>query len=176
MNDPVFVQNTLGFVQPKDIRKDVSPQNIQKEVISMDKKPIDILLVEDNPGDVFLINRMLEACSLRYTLHPVDNGKAATDFLRQSRTNAQAPFPQLILLDLNLPIMNGKEVLADIKTDPKLKHIPVIVLSTSNAPEDIEESYRLKADYYVTKPSSFHEFAGKAQDIHNFWLQWLQSN
>lgn len=142
----------------------------------METIPIDILLVEDNPGDVFLITRMLEECPLRHTLHRVDNGKAATDFLRNLRLYEQAPFPQLILLDLNLPIMNGKEVLADIKTDQKLKHIPVIVLSTSNAPEDIEESYRLKADYYVTKPSSFHEFAGKAQDIYNFWLQWQERN
>ncbi len=142
----------------------------------METIPIDILLVEDNPGDVFLITRMLEECPLCHTLHRVDNGKAATDFLRNLRLYEQAPFPQLILLDLNLPIMNGKEVLADIKTDQKLKHIPVIVLSTSNAPEDIEESYRLKADYYVTKPSSFHEFAGKAQDIYNFWLQWQERN
>ena len=142
----------------------------------METNPIDILLVEDNPGDVFLITRMLEESSLSYTLHRVDNGKSATDFLRNLRSYEQAPFPQLILLDLNLPIMNGKEVLADIKTDQKLKHIPVIVLSTSNAPEDIEESYRLKADYYVTKPSSFHEFAGKAQDIQDFWFQWQGRN
>ena len=142
----------------------------------MDTHPINILLVEDNPGDVFLINRMLEECSLQYTLHRVDNGEAATDFLRQIQAYDQAPCPQLILLDLNLPIKNGREVLADIKTDPKLQHIPVIVLSTSDAPEDIEESYQLKADYYVTKPSSFHEFANKAQDIYDFWLQWQQRN
>jgi len=141
----------------------------------MDITPVDILLVEDNPGDVFLLNRMLEECSLSYTLHRVDNGEAATEFLRQVHGYQQAPFPQLILLDLNLPIKNGREVLLDIKSDPKLQHIPVIVLSTSNAPEDIEESYRLKADYYVTKPSSFDEFAGKAQDIHDFWLRWQEN-
>lgn len=142
----------------------------------MDINPIDILLVEDNPGDVFLITRMLAECSLHHRLHPVNNGKTATDFLRQNHTGNPPPLPQLILLDLNLPIMDGKEVLADIKTDPNLKHIPVIVLSTSNAPADIEESYRLKADYYVIKPSSFHEFAEKAQDIYNFWLEWQRSN
>jgi CheY-like chemotaxis protein len=142
----------------------------------MDTEPIDILLVEDNPGDVFLINRMLEECPLRYILHRVDNGEAATDFLRQTQAYPQAPIPQLILLDLNLPIKNGREVLADIKSDPKLQHIPVIVLSTSNAPEDIAESYQLKADYYVTKPSSFDEFSSKAQDIHDFWLRWQKNN
>ncbi len=141
----------------------------------MDIPPVNILLVEDNPGDVFLINRMLEECAFRYTLHRVENGEAATDFLRQNQASRKAPFPQLILLDLNLPIKNGREVLADIKSDPTLQHIPVIVLSTSNSPEDIEESYRLKADYYVTKPSSFHEFADKAQDIHGFWLRWQKN-
>lgn len=138
--------------------------------------PINILLVEDNPGDVFLIQRMLEVCALQYKLHRVDNGQAAIEFLHQHLTFAEAPSPQLILLDLNLPILNGKEVLAKIKTDPHLCQIPVVVLSTSNAPEDIEESYRLKADYYVTKPGSYSELDEKAQDIHNFWVHWQDSN
>lgn len=141
----------------------------------MATNPIDILLVEDNPGDKFLINRMLDNCSLQYTLHWVDNGKAAIDFLQKLHTYQQAPSPQLILLDLNLPILKGTEVLAHIKADPNLQQIPVVVLSTSSAPEDIAESYRLKADYYVTKPSGLTELDEKAQDIQNFWLRWLES-
>ncbi|WP_299486496.1 response regulator [Acaryochloris sp. IP29b_bin.137] len=136
--------------------------------------PIDILLVEDNPGDKFLIDHMLDHCFLQYTLHWVENGSAAIEFLRKRHTYQAAPSPHLILLDLNLPILKGTEVLANIKADPNLQQIPVVVMSTSNAPEDIEESYRLNADYYVTKPSGLTELNEKAKDIKNFWRNWLE--
>lgn len=138
----------------------------------MDAIALDILLVEDNPGDVFLINRILEASSLRYNLHHVEDGQAATEFLGHQGEYDQAPNPHLILLDLNLPRKDGRQVLAEIKSDPQLAAIPVIVLSTSSAPQDIEESYRLQADYYVTKPLNFSELAIKAQQIQDFWSDW----
>ncbi|NJK41088.1 MAG: response regulator [Acaryochloridaceae cyanobacterium SU_2_1] len=138
----------------------------------MDAIALDILLVEDNPGDVFLINRILETSTLHYRLHHVEDGQAATEFLRHQGQYDQAPNPHLILLDLNLPLKDGRQILADIKSDPDLLHIPVIVLSTSSAPQDIEDSYQLQADFYLTKPLSLPELALKSQQIQDFWTNW----
>lgn len=171
----ILVKDQKRLVQPIDNQIGDSVL-IPIPKASMETNPIDILLVEDNPGDKFLIDHMLDKCSLQYTLHWVDNGEDALEFLYKRQSFQQAPSPQLILLDLNLPVLNGTEVLAQVKTDPNLKQIPVVVMSTSNAPEDIEESYRLNADYYVTKPGSYAELGEKAQVLQDFWSQWREND
>jgi CheY-like chemotaxis protein len=133
-------------------------------------RPIDILLVEDNKGDIDLEREALGTGKLHNTLHVVQDGVAAMDFLRKSGKYVKAPRPDLIILDLNLPKMDGRQVLAEIKEDEDLKRIPVVVLTSSQAEEDILKTYNLHANCYITKPIDFHQFLHVVQSIEDFWL------
>jgi CheY-like chemotaxis protein len=133
-------------------------------------RPIDILLVEDNPADVRLTREALTQAKVMNTLHVVNDGVAAIDFLQRRAPHTHAPAPDLILLDLNLPRRDGREVLAIIKSDPSLKRIPVVILTTSRAEEDILRSYDLHANAYVAKPVSLAEFLEAVRALENFWL------
>ncbi len=135
--------------------------------------PVEILLVEDSPGDVRLTQEGLRDSAVENTLHVVNDGEAALDFLRERRDGNQ-PLPDLILLDLNLPRMDGREVLASIKGDPALAMIPVVVLTTSNAEQDIRQAYALQANCYITKPTGFDGFVAAIEAIEMFWLSIAQ--
>ena len=133
-------------------------------------KPIEILLVEDNPGDVRLIKEALKEGKVRNTLHVVYDGVEAITFLRKQGEYSGIPRPDLILLDLNLPKKDGREVLAEIKADEDLKRIPVVVLTTSQSEIDILKSYNLHANCYVTKPVDLEQFLEVVKSIEDFWL------
>ena len=135
---------------------------------------IDILLVEDNAGDIFLIRNALAGWSTQCNLYTVVDGEEAIRFLRQKGEYANSPQPQLILLDLNLPKKDGREVLAEIKTDPKLKHIPIIVMTASASEQDILRSYQLYANCYITKPSDLNRYTETLQAIESFWFTCAQ--
>jgi len=132
--------------------------------------PIEILLVEDNLGDVRLTMEALKDGKILNNLNVVMDGAEAMEFLRREGKYADAPRPGLILLDLNLPKKDGREVLAEIKGDPNLKCIPVVILTSSAAEQDIVKSYRLHANCYVTKPVDLDQFIDVVQSIENFWL------
>jgi chemotaxis family two-component system response regulator Rcp1 len=133
-------------------------------------RPIEILMVEDNPGDVRLTLEALKEGKVRNNLHTVADGEEAMNFLRRQDTYAKAPRPDLILLDLNLPKKNGREVLAEIKDDPDLKRIPVVILTVSEAEQDIIKSYNLHANCYITKPVNLEQFIQVVRSIEDFWL------
>jgi chemotaxis family two-component system response regulator Rcp1 len=133
-------------------------------------RPIEILMVEDNPGDVRLTREALKDSKILNQLHVVEDGVAAMDFLHRRPPYESVQRPDLVLLDLNLPRMDGREVLAAIKSDPLLKLIPVVVLTTSKAEEDVLRAYHLAANCYVTKPVDLHQFNRIVQAIENFWL------
>lgn len=133
-------------------------------------KHVEILLVEDSPADVLIAREALTEAKLINTIHVAEDGVQAMQFLRREGPFALAPRPDLILLDLNLPRKNGREVLAEIKADPDLKSIPVVVLTTSKAEEDILRSYNLHANCYVVKPVEFDSFVKAVQSIHQFWF------
>lgn len=133
-------------------------------------RSIEILMVEDNPGDVRLTREALKDCKVLNELHVVEDGVAALDFLHRRPPYEAVPRPDVILLDLNLPRMDGRAVLAAIKSDPVLKIIPVVVLTTSEAEEDVLRAYHLAANCYVTKPVDLHQFNRIVQAIENFWL------
>lgn len=133
-------------------------------------KPIDILLVEDSPTDVLMTREALEFSKVMNRLFTVEDGVQAMEFLRRKGKYAEVPRPDLVLLDLNLPRKGGREVLAEIKADPALKSIPVVILSTSKADEDIAKSYDLHANCYVAKPVEFYKFAEVIQSIREFWF------
>jgi CheY-like chemotaxis protein len=131
---------------------------------------IEILMVEDNPGDVRLTQEALRAAKMLNNLHVVEDGEAALDYLYQRGQYAMAARPDLVLLDLNLPKKDGREVLAVIKSDDMLKSIPVVVLTTSHAEADILRAYNLNANCYVTKPVDFKRFTEIVRTIEDFWL------
>lgn len=131
---------------------------------------IRILLVEDNPGDVRLTREALKEAKVNNQLFVVEDGVEAMAFLRSEGEYADAPRPDLILLDLNLPKKDGREVLEEIKQDLELKRIPVVVLTTSRAEEDILKSYNLHANCYVTKPVDLDQFINIVKSIEDFWL------
>ncbi|MDO8541425.1 MAG: response regulator [Opitutaceae bacterium] len=133
-------------------------------------KPITILMAEDNATDVMLTKEALAHAKLLNSLHVVDDGIEALDFLYRRGKYTTAPRPDLILLDLNMPRKNGQEVLAEIKADPKLKHIPVVILTTSKAEEDVVKAYGLYANCYVIKPVDFDVFAEVVRSIQQFWF------
>ncbi len=133
-------------------------------------KVIDILLVEDNPGDVRLAQEALKESKIRNKLYVVDDGVEAMAFLRRQGKYADAPRPDLILLDLNLPRKSGREVLAEVKTDENLKRIPVVVLTVSRAEEDVVKCYNHYANCYITKPLDFNNFMKVTRQIEQFWL------
>jgi CheY-like chemotaxis protein len=131
---------------------------------------ISVLLVEDDPGDVVLIREAFEDNKVHNTLHVVSDGVEAMAFLRNEGEHAAAPRPDLVLLDLNLPRMDGREVLAEVKADPDLRTIPVVVLTTSEAEEDVLRSYDLHANAYVTKPVDFERFIEVVRQIDDFFV------
>ena len=132
--------------------------------------PFIILLVEDNPGDVRLTQEAFKESKFFHKLYVTKDGEEALDFLNQKGEFQYVPLPDLILLDLNLPKKSGREVLAEIKNDPNLKHIPVVVLTTSEADEDVLNSYKLHANCYITKPVEFDKFLDIVKKIEDFWL------
>jgi two-component system, chemotaxis family, response regulator Rcp1 len=133
-------------------------------------EPVQILLVEDSPGDIRLTREVLRDAKIANELHIVGDGEAAMAFLRRERDFADAPRPDLILLDLNLPRKDGREVLAELNEDSELHLIPVIVLTTSAAEQDVLRSYDLKAACYITKPIDLDEFIAVVRSIEAFWL------
>jgi CheY-like chemotaxis protein len=139
-------------------------------VISSPDKPLDVLLVEDDPADVLLVREAFEEGELRNRLFTAEDGVKAMEFLRQEGEHAGSPRPDLVLLDLNLPRKHGREVLAEMKDDPKLRSIPVIVLTTSDAHEDVVASYDAHANAYVQKPVDFDSFLDVVRQIDAFYL------
>ena len=137
-------------------------------------RPIEILLVEDNPGDVRLTIEGLNEGKVRNNLHVVRDGVEAVAFLRRQGAFNNVPRPDLILLDLNLPRMDGREVLAEVKADPALKTIPVVVLTTSRAEQDVLQSYELQANCYITKPVDLEHFITVVRSIEEFWLSTVR--
>ena len=133
-------------------------------------KPMDILLVEDNPGDVMLVEEVLSDSKVRNRLHVVSDGEQAMEFVRRQGKHAGAPRPDLILLDLNLPKKSGREVLREVKTHPDLKTIPVVVLTSSKSDDDVVKSYELHANAYILKPVDFHQFMKVMRAIEDFWF------
>ncbi|HYN12541.1 MAG TPA: response regulator [Burkholderiales bacterium] len=133
-------------------------------------RPVEILLVEDNPGDERLTREALKEGKVYNNFHWVKDGVEAMEFLRRKGKHASAPRPDIILLDLNLPKMDGREVLQAIKTDSDLKRIPVVVLTTSKAEEDVLRTYSLHANCYVTKPVDLEKFITVVKSIDAFWL------
>jgi CheY-like chemotaxis protein len=132
--------------------------------------PIEVLLVEDSPGDVRLTQEAFREANRAIHLHVASDGVEAMAFLRRRGTNVDAPRPDLILLDLNLPKMDGREVLAHIKEDESLKLIPTVILTTSVAEEDIVKSYQLHANCYLSKPVQLEAFESLVKSINDFWL------
>lgn len=133
-------------------------------------RAVEILLVEDNPGDVRLTLEAFKENKLRNHLHVVGDGEEAMAFLRRESQYADAPRPDLILLDLNLPKKDGREVLAEVKGDPDLKRIPVVILTVSAAEEDVLRTYDLHANCYITKPVDLDRFVEAVKTIEDFWL------
>lgn len=133
-------------------------------------RPIEILLVEDNPGDVVLTREALRDCKVHTNLSVAHDGEAALTFLRRQGAHAEAPRPDLILLDLNLPRLSGREVLAAIKADEQLRRIPVVVLTSSQAEQDVLATYDLCANCYVSKPVDLEQFIKVVRSIEDFWL------
>jgi CheY-like chemotaxis protein len=136
----------------------------------MNGKPIEILLVEDNPGDVRLTQKALAESKIYNKLHVAEDGEEAMEFLRMEGRHAGAVKPDMVLLDLNLPGLDGREVLRLIKSDEHLKRIPVIILTTSKAEEDILRTYGDYANCYVTKPLDITQFFDVVRSIEDFWL------
>jgi CheY-like chemotaxis protein len=134
------------------------------------RREVHVLLVEDDPGDVLMTQEAFEHHRIDNPLHVVSDGAAALRFLRREGEHTDAPRPGLILLDLNLPLMNGREVLAEIKSDDQLRSIPVVVLTTSQAEEDIVRSYDLHANAYVAKPVDFSRFMEIIRQIDDFFV------
>jgi CheY-like chemotaxis protein len=133
-------------------------------------EPADVLLVEDNPGDVRLTREAFEQGDVATNLHVANDGDEALAFLRNEGEHADAPTPDIVLLDLNLPRKNGDEVLAEVRADPDLARIPVIVLTSSEAQEDVAQSYELQANAYLTKPVDPSEFIEVVKSFKQFWL------
>jgi CheY-like chemotaxis protein len=133
-------------------------------------RTIDILMVEDDPGDVRLTREALKGSKLLHSLNVVEDGVAALDYLRMVSPYEHAVRPDLVLLDLNLPKKDGREVLAAMKQDPALRTIPVVILTTSQAEEDVLRAYNLNANCYVTKPVDFDQFMRIVRTIEEFWL------
>ena len=133
-------------------------------------RSIEILLVEDNPGDARLTIEAMREAKMRNRMHVVEDGVEAMEFLRRQGRFGEAPRPDLILLDLNLPRKDGREVLAEVKGDPELRRIPVVILTTSQAEEDVVRAYDLHANCYVTKPVDLAQFMKIVAQIDEFWV------
>ena len=136
-----------------------------------DRRAVDVLLIEDDSGDILIIREALETHEIRNILHVARDGQEGLDYLYQRGSHDGAPRPDLILLDLNLPKYDGRQLLERIKSDPDLCHIPIVVVSTSAADDDVLRSYRLHANAYVTKPVGFEQFANVIRQIDDFFVQ-----
>jgi CheY-like chemotaxis protein len=134
-------------------------------------RPVEILLVEDNPGDVRLTIEALKEAKVHNHLNVARDGLEAMAFLHREGAHAHAPHPDLILLDLNLPRKDGREVLTEIKADPAFRRIPVVILTTSQAEEDIVKAYNLNANCYISKPVDLDQFVKVVKSIEDFWLE-----
>ena len=134
-------------------------------------KPVEILLVEDNEGDVGLIEEVFEEAKIRNNLHVAEDGEEAMLYLHGEGKFSGSPRPDIILLDLNLPKKDGREVLREIKEDNNLRNIPVVIITTSNAEKDILRAYGLHANAYINKPLDFDQFIKVVESIGNFWLE-----
>ncbi|MDJ0532117.1 MAG: response regulator [Xenococcaceae cyanobacterium MO_207.B15] len=143
-------------------------------IIQNCNQPINILLAEDNPGDVYLISSILDESQISYNLHHVLNGEEIMVFLHQQGQWSNISRPDLILLDLNLPLKHGFEVLEEIKSTPKIKMILVIILTSSTAERDILKSYNLFASCYLSKPVDLNEFINTLKSLENFWLRFVK--
>ena len=141
---------------------------------TVNPQPIDILLVEDNPGDIELTLEALKEARVRNSVDVVKDGVEALRYLRGEGEYVEAPRPDLVLLDLNLPKKSGHAVLEEIKTDPDLRRIPVVVLTTSDAEKDVLDSYEHHAAAYIVKPVDFDQFADVVRSIEGFWLTVVQ--
>lgn len=139
-----------------------------------DPRPMEILLVEDNENDVLLTQEGFKRASFRVNWHHVPNGLECMRFLRREEPYAQSPTPDLILLDLNMPIMDGREVMAEVASDESLKHLPVVVLTTSEAETDVLDMYRLRCSSYVAKPVDFDHFLDAVTTFGKYWLTLVQ--
>jgi CheY-like chemotaxis protein len=133
-------------------------------------RPIRVLLVEDSPTDLLMTREALERSKLRIEIHAVEDGVKTMEFLRRTGKYSNAPRPDLVLLDLNLPKKDGREVLAEIKADPGLKSIPVVILTTSKAEEDIARAYQSHANCFITKPVGFANFNEVMRSIERYWF------
>jgi two-component system, chemotaxis family, response regulator Rcp1 len=133
-------------------------------------RPAEILLIEDNPGDVLLIQEALRTSGTGSRLHVAEDGTEAMAFLRREGGYEARALPDLIILDLNIPKRDGREVLAEIKSDPEMRRIPVVILTTSDADEDVAQTYDLHANCYITKPVDFDRFTAIVRLIESFWL------
>ena len=140
------------------------------DLLSAFARPIEILLVEDNPGDVRLTMEIFKEAKIQNNLHVAMDGVEALAFLRREGKYAQSPHPDLILLDLNLPKKDGRQVLAEIKIDTFLRRIPVVALTISRSEEDILKTYDLHVNCYIVKPVDFEQFIGVIKSIEDFWL------
>ena len=138
------------------------------------QEPVNILVCEDNLGDVYIIRNSLASSLTNYKLDHVPNGEAAMNYLNRTGVYQSVSRPDLILLDLNLPKKHGFEILREIKTNPDLKIIPVVILTSSKSERDIVKSYELHSSGFVTKPSDFDEFVSAIHKIENFWLHLVQ--
>jgi len=138
--------------------------------LGINSQAIDILLVEDSPTDAMLTNHALSRGKRLYRIHVAKDGVEAMAFLRRQSAYAGAPRPDLLLLDLNMPRMDGREVLAQMKSDEELKGIPVLILTTSSAEEDVVKSYQLHANAFITKPVGFEKFVEAVATLEDFWF------
>ncbi|MGB9979358.1 response regulator [Methanobacterium sp.] len=134
-------------------------------------EPINILLIEDNHTDIRMIKEIFKEFKTKTKIYPVTNGVEALEFINKKENCHNNPSPDLILLDLNIPLIDGFKVLKEIKTDDKFKHIPVIVLTTSHNPEDLSKAYELQANYFMNKPICFDEYNTLLKHIEEYWLK-----
>jgi|SRR5579859_4722910 len=139
-----------------------------------DTRTLEILLVEDAPGDVRLASEALKLLPIENRIHVAADGQEALNYLRQRESYAGESLPDLVLLDLNLPRVNGHEVLQKMKNDPRLKHIPVVVLTSSKNEEDVLKAYDAYANCYVTKPTDWSEYSSAIQSIGDFWFNFVK--
>lgn len=146
------------------------PSDNPPTAVPVDGVPIEVLLVEDDPGDVLMAREAFEDYKVRNNLHVVHDGVQALAFLRKEGEYVDVPTPDLVLLDLNLPLRDGREVLAEVKADERLRRIPVVVLTTSEAEEDVLRSYDLHANAYVAKPVDFERFVEVVRRIDEFFV------
>jgi two-component system, chemotaxis family, response regulator Rcp1 len=153
----------------RQVKTILEPTSMHESVL-----PFEILLVEDNPGDVYLIQEAFREGRFPFHLSVAEDAEQATGFLKREGPYQKAPRPDLILLDLNLPKKDGRQLLSEIKTDPLLRQVPVIVLTSSDASTDVRRAYRLHANCYLTKPAQMDSFVGMIRSLEEFWLNTVR--